>query len=70
MTHAHRQITLNGKPREVSALTLAAALGELGFADVKVATAVNGAFVPAAKRGETRLRDGDRVEVVSARVGG
>jgi len=70
MTSLHRTIKLNGKSREVASVTLADVLGELGFGEAKVATAVNGAFVPVAQRDATPLRDGDRVEVVSARQGG
>ena len=70
MSAARRIITVNGKPHEVGAATLEAVLAELGFGAAKVATALNGDFVPAARRGHAQLADGDRVEVVSARAGG
>jgi len=42
----------------------------LGFAEAKVATAVNGDFVPAGARAQRALGDGDRVEVLAPMQGG
>jgi sulfur carrier protein len=64
------RIVLNGKAREVAAARLDALLEELGYQGAKVATAVNGGFVPRPARGETRLADGDRVEVIAPMQGG
>lgn len=64
------KITLNGEPREIAALTLAAALDELGYGEARVATAVNETFVPAAARPGTELSPGDRLEVLTPRQGG
>ncbi|MEM5543180.1 sulfur carrier protein ThiS [Sulfitobacter sp. AS92] len=64
------KIEVNGEAREVAASQLDAVLAELGWAEVKVATALNGTFVPAGTRGETALCDGDRLEVLSAMQGG
>ena len=44
------QLTVNGQRREVAAATLAQALHELGYGQAHVATALNGAFVPAGQR--------------------
>lgn len=63
-------LLLNGTPQEIAGRTLAEALAELGYAGRIVATALNGDFVPARKRAETPLSDGDRVEVVSPMQGG
>jgi sulfur carrier protein len=63
-------ITLNGAPHEVQATRLSEVLAELGLADARVATAVNGDFVPAPARAATELADGDRVEVVAPQQGG
>lgn len=63
-------IVLNGRATMTAAPTMAALLVAEGFADQRVATARNGAFVPAAQRPETRLADGDHIEIVSARQGG
>jgi sulfur carrier protein len=35
-----------------------------------LATAVNGRFVPAAKRADTALREGDRIEILAPMQGG
>lgn len=64
------KIEVNGETREVTAAQLDAALAELGWGEAKVATALNGRFVPAGARGETMLSDGDRLEVLSAMQGG
>lgn len=64
------RIFLNDDVHEVDAATLAAALDTLGFGGRKIATAVNGQFVPATARRATRLTDGDRIEVVAPMQGG
>jgi sulfur carrier protein len=64
------KITLNGTPQDSGADTLAALLDEMGYGNVKLATAVNEAFVPAASRAAHRLSEGDRIEIVTPRQGG
>lgn len=64
------KITVNAKSLEVSATTLDAALTELGLTSPALATALNGAFVSRAKRVETVLTDGDRIEVLAPMQGG
>jgi sulfur carrier protein len=64
------QILLNGEPIATDARTLDELCAKLGFAEAKVATAVNGSFVAAAKRGLTPLAPKDEVEIVSPRQGG
>lgn len=64
------KIVLNGEPRELDAARLDKALVELGYGEAAIATAVNGAFVPAGQRATTELEAGDRLEVVSPRQGG
>ena len=64
------KITLNGVPRDVVAERLDKLLVELGFGEAKVATAVNEEFVPAARRAEAIIADGDRLEVVAPQQGG
>jgi sulfur carrier protein len=64
------RISVNGKAHEVEAPTLAALLDELEYGDATVATAVNQAFVRAADRSATALRDGDQVEILVPRQGG
>ena len=64
------KIVLNGEPRDVRAARPAEALAELGFGAATVATALNGAFVPAPARDGTALAEGDRLEVLAPRQGG
>lgn len=65
-----RHLVVNGEAVTTAAETLEALLSESGYGGARVATALNGDFVPAVRRGQTRLADGDRVEIVSARQGG
>lgn len=69
----------NGRPREIfvnglSVKTSAARLDELvaerELAGRRVATALNGEFIPEARRASTELNAGDRIEIVSPRQGG
>lgn len=64
------QIWVNGQPQGTGARTIAELCAELGHGDARVATALNGDFVPAARRQEAQLSEGDRVEIVSPRQGG
>jgi len=64
------KLVVNGVEQEIAADTLAAALARLDYGEARVATALNGEFVPARRRDETRLNDGDRVEIVAPRQGG
>ena len=64
------RIEVNGEAREISSATLAEALAELGWGSAKVATALNGEFVPAAARAGQALHDGDRIEVLAPMQGG
>ena len=63
-------ILVNGEARNVEAATLAEILHALDFAEAKVATALNGEFVPARARAATPVKDGDRIEIVAPRQGG
>jgi sulfur carrier protein len=67
---ATTQIFVNGEGTQTHARTLADLLSELGYGDAKVATALNGDFVPARLRNKTPLQPGDRIEVVAPRQGG
>lgn len=63
-------IILNGEKREIRGLTVADVLVEIGLETARVATALNGAFLPTPRRAETKLADGDTLEVLSAMQGG
>ncbi|WP_423210916.1 sulfur carrier protein ThiS [Paracoccus yeei] len=64
------KITLNGETRDLSGPTVQDALVEIGLGAAKVATALNGNFLPAASRAATALRAGDALEVVAPMQGG
>lgn len=64
------KITVNGAPQTVSAETLDELCKALGYGEMKIATALNGAFVPATRRSEARLSPDDRIEIVAPRQGG
>lgn len=64
------RIEVNGTQREVRGDTVAAALAELGYEGAKVATALNGQFVPGTGRADQRLQPGDRLEILAPMQGG
>jgi sulfur carrier protein len=64
------QILLNGERFATDARNLDELCAKLGFAEAKIATAVNGSFVAAAERGTTQLTDSDEIEIVAPRQGG
>jgi sulfur carrier protein len=64
------RLVVNGEMQDVPASTLADALQLLDLAEAKVATALNGEFVPARARASTPVKDGDRIEIVAPRQGG
>lgn len=64
------KITVNGEAQDVSATTLAGLIDELGYAGARIATALNGQFVPKAERERAALAAGARVEIVAPMQGG
>jgi sulfur carrier protein len=65
------RLTINGADRDVAGEPdVAALVTELTGERRGVAVAVNGAVVPRSTWSSVRLRDGDRVEVLSAAQGG
>ena len=63
-------LTINGEVRQSSAATLLELLADLGYGANRVATAVNGDFVPERLRSSHRLAPGDAIEIVAPRQGG
>lgn len=64
-------ITLNGKPHDLAGTpTIVQLIGTLSVKADQVAVAVNGEVVTRREWPETRVRDGDVVEVVRAVGGG
>lgn len=70
MPDAMITIVLNGKSASTSARDLNELVANFDAGSNRVATAVNGAFVPADARAMTVLKDGDQIEIVSPRQGG
>ncbi len=64
------RIEVNGEARDLTAATVAEALAELGWGAARVATALNGEFLPGAMRADTALKEGDRLEVLAPMQGG
>jgi thiamine biosynthesis protein ThiS len=64
-------VTVNDKPVELSdGATVAELLRELGLEKAIVAVELNRELVPRAQHAETRLAEGDRLEVVTLVGGG
>lgn len=63
-------LKVNGEARLTHAQTLADLIATENFGETRVATAVNGAFVPVRARGDRQLEAGDCIEILSARQGG
>lgn len=65
------EIVVNGETRSVEpGTTVAGLIGELGFADRRVAVERNREVVPRARHAITELAAGDRVELVTFVGGG
>jgi sulfur carrier protein len=64
------KILVNAETRDVSAQVLSDILIELGYGDVKIATALNESFVAKTARTQTQVVAGDRLEIVTPRQGG
>ena len=58
------QIQVNGDTREVAAVTIFGLVEEMGLDPRKVAVERNLEIVPRSLHGETRLAEGDRIELV------
>ena len=67
---AELHVLVNGRGQLTKARTLADLIAEIGLAKQRIATAVNGDFVPERARTGRALADGDQVEIVSPRQGG
>ncbi|MBX5176037.1 sulfur carrier protein ThiS [Rhizobium lentis] len=61
---------INGEEQEVAAATLADLLLALDYEGEWLATAVNGELVHREDRGDLRLGEGDRIEILSPMQGG
>ncbi len=64
------QITVNGESIELAETRLADVIEALGYADKKIAVALNETFVPKPQWGSREIDAGDRIDVLSAIQGG
>ena len=65
------QILLNGEPHQLDQpLTLSALIDRLGLTGKRLAVELNLEIVPRSQHADTRLSEGDRVEIVHAIGGG
>lgn len=65
------KLTLNGEPRSLAAGATAADLvEELGLSGRRIAVEINEEIVPKSQLADTRLANGDHIEVVHAIGGG
>ncbi|MDF7674803.1 sulfur carrier protein ThiS [Acetobacteraceae bacterium ESL0709] len=62
-------IRVNGEPH-ILVSSVSVLLKELGLDKATVATALNGVFVPSAKRDTALLKSGDEVEILAPMQGG
>jgi len=63
-------VSVNGLTTTTRARTLATLLADRGLASARVATALNGRFVPERERATTPVEPGAAIEILSARQGG
>ena len=63
-------IMINGKNKNIISVNLTFALDELGYKEMKLATALNGEFVSVQARDNLNLNEGDKLEVLSPQQGG
>ncbi|NVN02023.1 MULTISPECIES: sulfur carrier protein ThiS [Asaia] len=64
------QIMVNDETKLIGSRFLSEALIELGYGETKVATAVDGVFVPRSARGAKALEEGARLEILAPMQGG
>jgi sulfur carrier protein len=64
------KISINGVQKSVTAKNLETVLNEAGYGETRVATAVNGNFVPVERRSKFQIEAGDQLEIVTPRQGG
>lgn len=64
------RIEVNGEPRDISAATIGELIAELALDPRKVAVERNLEIVPRSLHAQTRLAEGDRIELVQFVGGG
>ncbi|MFC0500811.1 sulfur carrier protein ThiS [Asaia krungthepensis] len=64
------QIIVNDETKRISGRFLSDILIELGYGESKVATAIDGVFVPRSARSGRELQEGARLEILAPMQGG
>jgi sulfur carrier protein len=64
------RVTVNGEQREIASVSVDALLTELDYEGTHFAIAVNYDVVPKSRWGETALKAGDEIEIITPRQGG
>ena len=65
------QVSLHGKPHTLDeGITVAEMLSSLDLQPIRVAVEINEDIVPRKSFGDTRIREGDRIEIVTFVGGG
>ncbi len=64
------KVVVNAKAHDLTATTLQEALQELDRDNPVIATALNGVFVPRAERAQSKLNEGDCIEILAPMQGG
>lgn len=63
-------VTINGEEQAAAGQTVAAHLAQAGYNTARVVVELNGDILPKEQYDQTRLQDGDRVEIVCFMGGG
>ncbi|GAB6854259.1 sulfur carrier protein ThiS [Asaia astilbis] len=64
------EIMVNDERTRIQSGVLSEALVELGYGEAKVATAIDGVFVPRSARSTRILREGEKLEILAPMQGG
>ena len=64
------RVIVNGEAREIAATHVDALLGELDYEGTHFAIAVNYDVLPKSRWAETRIKNGDEIEIITPRQGG
>jgi sulfur carrier protein len=64
------RVIVNGEPREIASSNVDALLSELEYEGTHFAIAVNYDVLPKSKWGETQIKNGDEIEIITPRQGG
>jgi len=64
------RVIVNGEPREIDSLSVDTLLSELEYEGTHFAIALNYDVLPRAKWGQTPLKHGDEIEIITPRQGG